>query len=136
MFAYISKLPEFSDRQKDALFSQYYERATEMIVDTCKSVKHKLIKQNYTFELFGYDFILDEDLNLVLIEVNTNPCLEESNNLLKHMVPRMLDDMLNLTLDPIFNSGDTKYKSCFKLPGSIFTCDQGGTGSHAGYADD
>ena len=29
-----------------------------------------------TFELFGYDFILDEDLNTWMIEVNTNPCLE------------------------------------------------------------
>lgn len=107
-----------------------------MIVDSVKSVKGKLVRQNYTFELFGYDFILDEDLNLVLIEVNTNPCLEESNNLLRNMVPRMLDDMLNLTLDPIFNSGESKYKSSFKLAGDIFTCDQGGSGSHPGYADD
>jgi len=33
-------------------------------------------------EIFGYDFILDHDLNPWLIEVNTNPCLEESSSLL------------------------------------------------------
>jgi len=33
--------------------------------------------QNYNaFELMGFDFMLDDNLNLVLIEVNTNPCLE------------------------------------------------------------
>ena len=28
------------------------------------------------FEMFGYDFMIDEDLNVILIEVNTNPCLD------------------------------------------------------------
>ena len=40
------------------------------------------LNRKSTFELFGYDFILDEDLNTWLIEVNTNPCLEESSSLL------------------------------------------------------
>ena len=42
-------------------------------------------------------------MNTYLIEVNTNPCLEESNELLKKLLPRMLDDMLNIVLDPFFN---------------------------------
>ena len=46
---------------------------------------------------------MDEKLNTYLIEVNTNPCLEESNFLLKRLLPRMLDDMLNLMVDPLFN---------------------------------
>ena len=46
---------------------------------------------------------MDEKLNTYLIEVNTNPCLEESNYLLKRLLPRMLDDMLNLMVDPLFN---------------------------------
>jgi D-alanine-D-alanine ligase-like ATP-grasp enzyme len=36
-------------------------------------------RRKYCFEMFGYDFILDEDFNTWLIEVNTNPCLEESS---------------------------------------------------------
>ena len=46
---------------------------------------------------------MDEALKTYLIEVNTNPCLEESNQLLKSLLPRMLDDMFNLVLDPLFN---------------------------------
>lgn len=30
----------------------------------------------HTHELFGYDFMLDGDFNLQLIEVNSNPCME------------------------------------------------------------
>ena len=37
-----------------------------------------------------------------LIEVNTNPCLEESSDLLKRYLPRMIEDMLRLTVDVVF----------------------------------
>lgn len=53
--------------------------------------------------MFGYDFILDEDFNTWLIEVNTNPCIEESSKILKVLIPRMLDDMLKLSVDQYFN---------------------------------
>ncbi|CAD8201393.1 unnamed protein product [Paramecium octaurelia] len=54
-------------------------------------------------EIFGFDYFLDEKFNLYLIEVNTNPCIEESSPLLAQLIPRMLDDAYILTLDLIFN---------------------------------
>jgi hypothetical protein len=59
-------------------------------------------RRKYTFEMFGYDFILDEDFNTWIIEVNTNPCLEESSQLLKELLPRMIEDMMKLTVDQLF----------------------------------
>ena len=43
-----------------------------------------------TFEIFGFDFMLDDQFNTYLIEVNTNPCIEESSPLLAKLIPRML----------------------------------------------
>lgn len=54
------------------------------------------------FEIFGYDFMIDEYLKPWLIEVNTNPCLEETSALLRQYLPRMLDDAFKLTLDVAF----------------------------------
>jgi hypothetical protein len=54
------------------------------------------------FEIFGYDFIFDSDYNPWLIEINTNPSMEESNKLLKSYLPRMIDDALKLSVDMIF----------------------------------
>ena len=42
------------------------------------------------FELFGLDFMLDEDMNLYLIEVNTNPCLETSCPLLTKVISGLI----------------------------------------------
>jgi D-alanine-D-alanine ligase-like ATP-grasp enzyme len=51
----------------------------ENITLSMESVKKKLKTGKGVFELFGYDFIIDGDYNIWLIEVNTNPCLEESS---------------------------------------------------------
>jgi tubulin--tyrosine ligase/tubulin polyglutamylase TTLL9 len=72
----------------------------EMITHSLESVRKRLkTGKNCCFELFGYDFIIDADLGLWLIEVNTNPCLEESSKLLERYLPRMVNDMLKLTVD-------------------------------------
>ena len=46
--------------------------------------------RKYCFEVFGYDFFIDAELNVWLIEINTNPCLEESCPLLSAIIPRMI----------------------------------------------
>lgn len=62
------------------------------------------------FEVFGYDFMVDEvDCKPWLIEVNTNPCLEESSPLLEQLLPRMIDDAFELTLDKMFPSTKNSY---------------------------
>jgi hypothetical protein len=46
--------------------------------------------------------MIDEDFNVWLIEVNTNPSLAESSQYLKELIPRMIDDMMKLTIDKEF----------------------------------
>ena len=68
------------------------------------AVRKKINAENrkYSFEIMGYDFIIDTDFNVWLIEVNTNPCIEESYDLLKMILPRMISDAMKLTLDIMF----------------------------------
>ena len=68
------------------------------------SVKDQINKnnRNYQFEIFGYDFMLDEEFNLFLIEINDDPGIEESSPWISIIIPRMLDDALRLTIDQIF----------------------------------
>ena len=66
-----------------------------------QSVKKSINKYNRKkcFEIFGYDFILDIDLNPFLIEINTNPGLYIYSSLINILVRRMIDDALRLTVD-------------------------------------
>jgi len=77
------------------------------IIKFCfQSVKTKINEMNrkYTFEIFGFDFMIDCNFEPFLIEINTNPGLEESSPLIKMLIPRMLDDALRLTVDKEFNT--------------------------------
>jgi len=49
----------------------------DLIIDSILSVKTQLNpnKRKNVFEIFGYDFLIDEDFRVWLIEVNTNPYL-------------------------------------------------------------
>ena len=70
------------------------------------SVRRKINRNHRknSFEIFGFDFILDEEFKVWLIEVNTNPCIEESSPLLSQLLPCMIDDAFKLTLDVIFSN--------------------------------
>ena len=77
----------------------------DLMLDVYMSAKKTLNphKRKNCFELFGFDFLIDEDFRVWLIEVNTNPYLGVPNEYIKGVLPKMIDDLFDLTLDPIFN---------------------------------
>lgn len=90
----------------------------QIIALTGSSVKKKInrLDRMNCFEIFGYDFMLDENAKLWLIEVNTNPCIEESSPLLGMLLPRMLDDAFKLTLDRMFPPAKEESRSRYPIP--------------------
>lgn len=59
-------------------------------------------KRVNTFEIFGLDFMIDDNFKVFLIEVNTNPCLELSAPLLARLIPNMLENSWRIVADPHF----------------------------------
>lgn len=77
----------------------------QIAADTIKAVSRKIDphRRHNTFEvrklsnilqIFGYDFMIDEDLKVWLIEVNTNPCLELSGSYLTRLIPNMIENAM------------------------------------------
>lgn len=79
-------------------------RIKDIIIDTILSVKNQLNtnKRKDVFELFGYDFLIDEDFRIWLIEVNTNPYFGIPNEYIADLLPKMIDDMTKLTVDLVY----------------------------------
>ena len=92
-----------------------FGKIIKIIGITANIAKNKInnFNRKNCFEIFGYDFILDEEYNPFLLEINTNPGYEESSPVIKMLVPRMIDDALRLTIDKTFERND-KYKNCSK----------------------
>lgn len=79
---------------------------------------------NIGFELLGFDFMIDDNLKVYLIEVNENPCLSTLSDRQSLLITSLIQDTLSLTVDPVFNLGhsgesrfseDCSYKTRFAL---------------------
>ena len=90
---------EFQD-YLDKCYAQYelnfnkhiLARIKDIAIDCFMASKESLNPTNRKncFELFGYDFMIDEDFRVWLIEVNTNPAIGISNEKLVDVLPNML----------------------------------------------
>jgi tubulin monoglycylase TTLL3/8 len=50
-------------------------------------------------ELTGYDFMIDENLNPWLIEINSSPSMSTCTNVSKRLVPMVLEDCVKVSVD-------------------------------------
>jgi len=76
----------------------------KLVTDSYRATHGKLdpMGRQYTFELFGFDFMIDADFHVWLIEANINPCLEITSPVTARIVPLMVDNAIRLGVDPIF----------------------------------
>lgn len=98
-------------------------------LDVAASSFHRLNpnRKDYCFELFGLDFLVDASFRPLLIEVNTNPCLELSSHSLERLIPRMLENMFRLALDTLFRpqfANNTKAESYYFYDASFLEKNQ------------
>ena len=96
----------------------------EIIKISTNAIKDVLNKKrrSYCNVTLGYEFMIDSNLKVWLVEINKNPGLVESSNVIRMLVPRMIDDSLRLTIDELFvpkyiNNDYNKYKSPFPVEG-------------------
>jgi tubulin polyglutamylase TTLL1 len=68
----------------------------EIALDALRATYHLLdpLRRHHNFEVLGLDFMIDDTYRPLLIEVNTNPCLELSCPLLETIIPPLIENTL------------------------------------------
>ena len=59
-------------------------------------------ERQFCYVVLGYDFMIDANFKVWLIEVNKNTGLVFSSPVIRMLLPRMIDDSLKLTIDTVF----------------------------------
>jgi tubulin polyglutamylase TTLL1 len=75
-----------------------------ILLTSLRAVQGVMNNDPHSFELYGYDVLIDRDLKPWLIEVNASPSLTPSNEWDERRKTRLVRDVLNLVIPPGFPS--------------------------------
>ena len=125
---FIELLDSMNKGKGQKIFNKIFNKMKEEIQLSMNAVGRKLmgVPKVLSFQIFGYDFIVDQKYNPWILEINDNPGLEISSELISHLIPRMIDDAIRLTVDKVFpteydreviSEDGNHYKSKFYLEG-------------------
>lgn len=64
-----------------------------------QSVQENIDNRKNSFEFFGYDFMIDADLRLWLLEVNASPSMATDTPITADLVTRVLTDLPKVVID-------------------------------------
>ncbi|XP_048581079.1 uncharacterized protein LOC5512073 isoform X2 [Nematostella vectensis] len=81
------------------LFTTFTKRMQQIMLTCFHSVRKKLHRRHGYFDLLGFDFMIDENFKVWLIEINVNPSLSTSCQVLKDLMPNMVDNTIKLALE-------------------------------------
>ena len=85
--------------EKDWVFRTLPFRIKQIIKHCFNAVKHKLQTNAGFFDLYGLDFMVDENMKVWLIEVNSNPSLSTNCDTLKKVIPDVVKETISLALE-------------------------------------
>lgn len=68
----------------------------EIVIKTFQSCSSKMKHRERSFEIYGFDLMLDENLKPWLIEVNLSPACSERTQFLKHMLGDMTEHLFRI----------------------------------------
>ena len=94
---------DFADFIGENEWKDIHEKIKNAIICSFYAVHHEIRQRGNSHELFGYDFMIDEDKNVYLIEVNASPALDYSTKITKEAVQKMVKDLITLIVD--YNNG-------------------------------
>jgi len=85
--------------ENDWVLNGCTKRMKEIMVICANACKNKLDKAHGTFDLLGFDFMIDDNMKVWLIEINVNPALHTNCAVLKLLLPPVVSETLDIVLE-------------------------------------
>ena len=130
------KWDNFKQYLGEAKWSEIHKKIKNAIICSFYAVHHEIKQRENSHELYGYDFMIDEDFNVYLIEVNASPALDYSTKITEELVKAMIKDLICIVIDnnngkdfKVDENGENypnkfiqifnETKDCIKIPDNI-----------------
>ncbi|XP_043505397.1 tubulin glycylase 3A-like [Polistes fuscatus] len=85
-------------------YEKIYPKICQAIIATMLAAQEHMDKRRYSFELYGADFVIMNDLSVWLIEINTNPRMHPpGTRITQRLYPNVLESLIKVIMDYPFN---------------------------------
>lgn len=101
---------------KNLFFEKIQPKMRKIVVDVLKSVEDMVLYRKKSMELYGFDFMVDDNFNPWIIEINSSPAMDYSTDITEKLVKMVLEDVIKVTID----YGQAKNKK--NISTGNFTC--------------
>jgi tubulin monoglycylase TTLL3/8 len=96
-------------------FKELVGKMKEIVIATILSTADQVYGRKNSFELIGYDFMIDDLLNPWLIEINSSPSMDYSTPVTRRLVKMVLEDTVKVVVD-------LRKKKTKKKTAGLFKC--------------
>ena len=76
-----------------------WPQLTKAVKYSVFAIRDQCEHRNNSHELFGYDFMVDTNLNVWLIEVNSSPSMDYSTSITEKLVKQVLKELPRVIID-------------------------------------
>jgi tubulin monoglycylase TTLL3/8 len=85
--------------EKDLFEKKIQPQMQNIVIKSLQSVQDMIETRKNSFELYGYDFMIDENCNPWLIEINSSPTMEYSTTVTQKLVKMVMEDCVKVIVD-------------------------------------
>ncbi|XP_062889088.1 protein polyglycylase TTLL10-like [Mobula hypostoma] len=103
------KYREAKQLPKDWVFTDFTKRIQQIITQCFLASKARLGSKLGYFDLFGCDIMIDQNFKVWLLEINSNPSLQTNCAVLQSVIPKVLNEALDLVLEIFKKSSSGLY---------------------------
>ena len=87
------------EKEGKDVWPEIQEKIKKIVIYSLQCAKSKIMKRKNTFEVLGFDIMIDELLNVYLIEINLSPDWTFSTKVTEKLVKIASEDIIKIVLD-------------------------------------
>lgn len=101
---------------KDWVFNDLTKKMRNIMLQVVQSIRFKIQRKIGYFGIYGYDFMIDDNMKVWLIEVNVNPAITTNTEVLNVAIPPAVEEGISKLLSPIMEHLVWTFEILFLYP--------------------